>query len=132
MTVLQKKFIESRLVLVALIVTVIIFQDTSWYARGAFVPLVLYGFFNFETLKEIELTGPTPAETLATRAFARYWMVMCVLVEAGISYYSLFSGRDLGKNLNGFGSLMFAFLLPILPVAFISQYEMFRRLKSAA
>jgi hypothetical protein len=104
MTVLQKKFIESRLVLVALIVTVIIFQDTSWYARGAFVPLVLYG----------------------------YWMVMCVLVEAGISYYSLFSGRDLGKNLNGFGSLMFAFLLPILPVAFISQYEMFRRLKSAA
>jgi hypothetical protein len=130
MTTLQRKFIESRLVIVALFVMVTIFQDNAWLARAAFAAALLYAWANVETLKRIDRTGPTPAQILASSALTRYWLATGIVAEAAIAYYFLFSGKNLGQYL-GFGSLLLAFLFPIAPAAYLSQRELFRKLQNA-
>ena len=131
MTLLQRKFVESRLAIVALFVAVTLLQEHPWLARGAFIPVGLYLIANLATLKEIELTGPSPLATLASSAPARYWGLTCVILETATAYYFIFSGRDLGEYLNSFGSLALAFLLPTMPAVYLNQRDMFRRLRDA-
>jgi hypothetical protein len=128
MTPAQKKLIESRLVLAALLITVTLFQHNAWIARGAFLPVLIYIFFNYENLKATEMKELSPLQTFDESRLARYCLVGGVVLQIVISFYFVLSGKNLGTYLDGLGTLFLAFIFPALPMIFLNQRDVFRRL----
>ena len=128
MTPPQRKFIESRIVLAGLLIAVTLFQDFAWIARGAFLPVLIYGFANLESLKALESTEPRLMQTFEESRLARYCLAGGLVLQIVVSSYFVFSGRNLGKYVDGFGTLVLAFIFPALPLICLNQRNVFRRL----
>lgn len=131
MTVLQRKFVESRLVLALLLVAVTMLQEDVVWARTAFGLAAIYGFLNWKTLSEIERNGPRLVDVLSANTVAKYWLGGVVAAEASLAYYYLLSGRDLGEHLDGFGTMFLAFIVPLAPALCVHQRAQFVALRHA-
>lgn len=129
MTALQRKFIESRLVVAAVFVVVVLLEEHELLARAAFGVGVLYTLMNFQVLREIEESPPRFLDVLSTNALVRFWLYALFAVETVVAYYLIFSGRDLGRYIGGFGGLLLVFLVPVAPALYVHQKAQFLGLR---
>ncbi len=106
-------------------------QHDALLGRVPFGLVLIYGAMNFRTLRDIERISPSLVEIVASTVFAKYWMAVLVVGEALVAYYFVFSGRNLGEYLDGFGSLMMALLAPVLPALYAHQRAQFAALRRA-
>lgn len=128
MTRLQRKQLEGWIVVLVLFLVIWLFQDTPVVARGAFLPAIIYLMANWGTILYMARVGPTPTEVLTKNTRIRMGLFFCIGVQLTVAYFFLFTGRDLGEILTGYGSLTLAVLFPILPAVIISEFTRFRRL----
>lgn len=132
MTRLQRKQLEGWIVVLMLFFVVWLFQDNPVVARGAFLPVIIYLMANWSTILYMARVGPTPTEVLAKSIRIRVGLFVCIGLQLAVAYFFLFTGRDLGKILTGYGSLTLAVLFPILPAVINSEFARFRRLGKTA
>lgn len=93
-----------------------------------FIPLLIYGMFNWQAIRSLESAGPSPKGIIEWSRPVRAWLISAlgfqILVAAGF----LMMGIDLGTYISGFWSLFAAFLMPLLPALLASQLMLYGRL----
>lgn len=125
MTALQRKFVESRLCVIAVFVAVTLLQEHELLAQSVFGVGALYVLVNFQALREIEVSPPRFLDVLSANAMARFWLYAFIAAETVVAYYCLFTGRDLSRYVGGFGGLLLVFLMPVAPALYVHQKAQF-------
>ncbi|MGW8248342.1 MAG: hypothetical protein ACWGOV_09550 [Acidiferrobacterales bacterium] len=110
----QKKLIEIWLVLVGLFVVVGIFQDNVVIARSAFIPVVIYFYKNYQTIRAFEKKVPTVRDMIYNSKFLSLFGIVYLALAIAVSFYFLLSGRDLGEYISGFWSMALVFFTPLI------------------
>jgi predicted membrane protein len=121
----QKKLVEIWFVMISLFIIVGVFEENEYIARGIFIPVVIYFFLNYETIKSFENSALTVKNIIANNKFMSLFTVGYLLLAIIISFYFLFSGKDLGKYLDSFWSLALALGAPLIVPIIVSQKLLF-------
>ena len=124
----QKILITSWILLIGTFVVAGIFQDNMIVSRSAFIPVVIYFLLNFKTMKNIGENAPTVKDVIYNSKILSIFGIIYLVFVICVSFYFLFSGKDLGLYISGFWSLMFVFLCPLIFPLIISQVTLYRLL----
>ena len=124
----QKKLIEMWFVIISLFVVVGVFEENEVVARSAFIPFVIYFFLNYKKIREIENRATTVKDILLKSKSLYFLSIIYFFIAIVISFYFLFSGKDLGSYINSFWLLMLALGFPLLIPILVSQKLLFKEL----
>ncbi|SCZ52248.1 hypothetical protein [Thiohalomonas denitrificans] len=131
MTKKQRKLIEIWGVLFTFLTIALLLVDHPALARAMFIPLVIYGILNWQSIRSLEGVGPTPIEVIEGSSKIRMWLIAVCGIEVIVAISFLMTGSNLDKYL-GIWSLLAAFLAPLLPALIASQLLLYRRLGKSA
>lgn len=124
----QKKLIEIWFVMIGLFVVVGFFEDNDYIARGIFIPVVIYFFYNYEKIKSFENSAFTVKDIISNNKFMSLFAVGYLLLAIIVSFYFLFYGKDLGEYIDSFWSLALVFGAPLIVPVIVSQKLLFKEL----
>ena len=127
MTRHQKKLVESWLVLGALLLFLIIFEDADWDTSWAILPAVVYLVFNSKILNEWAPINKRFMEIYLQNKKVRIWVFVSCCILITIALTILVAGLNPLPYL-GFGSLLLIVSLPLFPVLVLSQYALYKEL----
>ena len=127
----QRKLLEFWGVLGGLLLLGWLFQDNVWVTRLVFIPVLGYIIWNWRAVRAIEQVGPTPKEIIESNIMARTWIVVLILIEIGLAFFSLLGGRNLGDYIGGYWIFFIALIAPIALPLLLSQFALFKRLEHA-
>ena len=127
MTPRQKKFVETWSALGILLLVVVVFHDTTWDVRWAFLPFGLYYLWNWPFLSELApLNKRCLGSSLHDRKI-RVWVYLSSSLIILAALISLLSGFNPVEHL-GIGSVLLPVSLPILPALVTSQIAVYKEL----
>ena len=84
MNKLQRKYLQSNLVMMLLIAFVIVFQDDKLAAQLAFIPVIVYAALNYKFLQKIERFGPSPKEVIESNTVVKTITIGLLGIEIGL------------------------------------------------
>jgi hypothetical protein len=125
---LQRKYLQSNLVMILLIAFVIVFQDDKLAAQLAFIPVIVYAALNYKFLQKIERFGPSPKEVIESNTVVKTITIGLLGIEISFIYYCFLAGSDISTMIDGIGILLLAIMGPLLPALLASRIMLFRRL----
>lgn len=128
MTKSQWKLIEVWCVVILFFVVLGAFQNSKVIPFIAFIAAGLYLIQNSRKYKNINNYFLPLSEIISNSKFLRLFTFAYLVIITAVTFYFLFSGKNIGQYINSFWKLLFFLMSPfIIPLVF-SQIILFKRL----
>ena len=124
----QKKLVEMWFVIIGLFTIVGVFEHNPIIARGVFIPFIIYYYLNRNKIKAFESSALTVKEIILNSKSMSFLAIGYLFIAIIVSFYFLFSGKDLGEYINNFWSLVAALGFPLIAPIIVSQKLLFKEL----